>query len=129
MSINVKQILFKLPEYYLLVLIILSGYSPPFTFNTIALVLAAILILQIIFTNKISGLIIAGVFLLINLYMLGALISEFNEFPEFNKEAKQLLFVGLSLWSLNMVTSIMMIYKYAKTDENNSQIEYKQQES
>ncbi len=62
--------------------------------------------------------------------MLGALISEFNEFPEFNNSAKQLLFVGLSLWSLNILSSGVMIYKYSKTESvNNSQIEYKQQEA
>ncbi len=125
MSKKAKQFLIKFPEYYLLVLVILSGYTPPFSFNPISIVLAAILILQIIFKNKISGLFIAGIFLLINLYMLAALISEFNEFPEFNMDAKQLLFVGLSLWSLNMFSSIVMIYKYAKADNlNNSQIEY-----
>ncbi len=122
-----KQFLFKFPEYYLLVLVILSGYTPPFSFNPVSIVLAAILILQIIFRNKISGLIIAGIFLLINLYMFAALISEFNEFPEFNMDAKQLLFVGLSLWSLNMLASIVMIYKYVKADIlNKSRMEYQQ---
>ena len=127
---KVKQILMKFPEYYLVVLTILVGYTPPFGFSLISIGLAAVLIFQIVFKNKISGLIIASIFLLINLYMLGALISEFNEFPEFNNSAKQLLFVGLSLWSLNMLSSGVMIYKYSKTESvNNSQIEYKQQEA
>ena len=125
-----KQILIKFPEYYLIVLVILGGYTPPFVFNPIFIGLAAILILQIVFKNKISGLLIASIFLLTNLYMLGALISEFNEFHEFNNSAKQLLFVGLSLWSLNMLSSGVMIYKYSKTESvNNSQIEYNQQEA
>ena len=127
---KVKQILMKFPEYYLVVLTILVGYTPPFGFSLISIGLAAVLIFQIVFKNKISGLIIASIFLLINLYMLGALISEFNEFPEFNNSAKQLLFVGLSLWSLNILSSGVMIYKYSKTESvNNSQIEYKQQEA
>ncbi len=127
---KVKQILMKFPEYYLVVLTILVGYTPPFGFSLISIGLAAVLIFQIVFKNKISGLLIASIFLLINLYMLGALISEFNEFPEFNNSAKQLLFVGLSLWSLNILSSGVMIYKYSKTESvNNSQIEYKQQEA
>ena len=127
---KVKRILMKFPEYYLVVLTILAGYTPAFDFSPISIGLAAILIFQIVFKNKISGLLIASIFLLINLYMLGALISEFNEFPEFNNSAKQLLFVGLSLWSLNILSSGVMIYKYSKTESvNNSQIEYKQQEA
>ena len=102
------------PEYYLATLAILAAYTPLFSLNPILLVLAAILILQIVCKNKVTGLLIASIFLLINLYMLAALISEFNEFPVFNADAKQLLFVGLSLWVLNLLAGLIMIYKYAK---------------
>ena len=109
-----KKTLLNSPEYYLVILIILSGYTPPFSFNPIFIGLTAIVMLQIIFKNKISGIIIGSSFLLINLFMLGALISEFREFATFNSQAKQLLFVGLPLWALNMTASIIIIYKYLK---------------
>ncbi len=109
-----KQILIGFPEYYLLILTIIAGYKFPFTFNPIFLGLAVIPILQIIFKNKISGLILASLFILLNLYMLGALISEFREFSEFNLNAKQLLFGGLSFWILNIFASGVMIYKYTR---------------
>ena len=54
-----------------------------------------------------------SLFFLANLYFLAALISEFNGFTEFNTDAKQLLFVGLSIWITNMVMSIVLIYKYS----------------
>lgn len=126
---KIKQNLIKFPEYYLIVLAVLCGYTPPFTLNILSLVFIAILISQIVFKNKILGLIISSIFLLINLFMLGALISELNEFTEFNIKAKQLLFGGLSLWCLNMLSSSIMIYKYAKPyDTRNSQNDFKTQE-
>ena len=118
-----KQILIAFPEYYLLILTILAGYSFPFYFNPIFLGLAIIPFLQIIIKSKISGLIIAGLFVLINLYMLGALISEFKEFSEFNLEAKQLLVGGLCLWIFNMFISGVMVYKYTRPlNENKSSL-------
>jgi len=108
-----KKILFKLPEYYLIVLAILAGYSPPFYINPIFIVIAGIFTLQIIFKNKISGISLGILFFLINLYFLRALISEFNELAEFNNKTEQLLFVGLIIWIVNMILSLTMIYKYS----------------
>ncbi|GAA4963785.1 hypothetical protein [Algibacter aquimarinus] len=107
-----KTILLKLPEYYFIVLAILGGYSPPLNINPIFIGIAAILILQIIFKNKISGLIFGILFFLINLYFLGAIFSEFSEFIEFNYKAKQLIFVGLGIWIMNLFFVSIMIYKY-----------------
>jgi hypothetical protein len=126
---KIKQILMKFPEYYLIVLIILAGYTPPFTFNPMFVGLACIPILQIIFKNKISGLIIAILFLLANLFMLGALISELREFTEFNNSAKQLLVGGLSLWCFNMFAFSVMLYKYLKSDNEKSSINFRVQKA
>jgi len=114
---KINQTLMKFPEYYLIVLVILVGYTPPFSFHVISILLGVGLIAQIIFKNKISGLIIASLFFLMTLFMLGALISELNEFTEFNSNAKQLLFGGLSLWFLNVLFSVVMLYKYATLDK------------
>ena len=123
-----KKILFKLPEYYLIVLVILAGYSPPFYINPIFIGIAGIFILQIIFKNRILGISLGILFFLINLYFLGALISEFNEFTEFNNKAKQLLFVGLTIWIVNMILSLTMIYKYSTNNfKKGSQIKLEKQ--
>lgn len=112
-----KQLLIQFPEYYLIVLVILATYKPPFFINPIVIVFVAILVLQIVYKNKISGLIIAGLFIAVNLFMLLALISEFSEFPIVNVEALQLLFVGLSLIILNLGSSAIMIFKYLLKEE------------
>ncbi|MFL3662128.1 MAG: hypothetical protein ACI6PN_10300, partial [Polaribacter sp.] len=105
-----KKVFFKLPEYYLIILAFLAGYVPPFYIHPIFIGIAIILILQIIFKSRISGLILGTLFFLINLYFFGALLSEFNEF---NNRAKLLLFAGITIWIVNFTLSLTMIYKYA----------------
>jgi len=72
--------------------------------------------LQIVFKNKISGLILGFSLILVNMFMLFALISEFKEFSAFDQSALQLLFGGLFIWALNMLLAVVMIFKYAKMD-------------
>jgi len=123
-----KKIFFKSPEYYLIILTILAGYSPPLYVNPIFIGIVVVLILQIIFKNRISGIILGTLFFLVNLYFLGALLSEFNEFTDFNNSAKQLLFVGLTIWIVNLVFSLTMIYKYVDNNfKRNPQIKLEKQ--
>ena len=113
-----KSIFLKLPEYFLLILAFIAGYSPPLYMNPIFAGVIIVLILQIVFKNKILGLLLGVLFFLTNLYFLGALLSEFNEFSQFNFSAKQLLLVGLPIWILNMVLSVTMICKYSINKHN-----------
>lgn len=115
---KMKALLLKLPEYYFIILVVLSGYSQPFEFNPILIGIAVIVILQIIFKNRILGFMLGALFFLINLYFLGALLSEFNEFMTFSNKAMLLLFVGLSIWILNAVFSLVMIYKCLTISSN-----------
>jgi len=69
-----KSFIFKLPEYYLTLLVILVGFTPLYYFNPITIGFLALLIFQIIVKNAISGLVIAGSFLIIHLFMLVALV-------------------------------------------------------
>jgi hypothetical protein len=110
---KLKQNLFKLPEYLLIAAVIFYWGSAGIVINAIAIALIVILILQIIFKNRIIGLIIPSLLIMICLYMLMALISEFNEFPTFNAEAKKMLFVGLSYFISTMIVAGIMIYKYS----------------
>lgn len=108
-----KSILFKSPEYYLALLVLLAGYSPPFHINPVCVFILAALIFQIIFKNRLTGLTVGVLFFAANLYFLGALFSEFFEFPGFSNSAQTLLLVGLPIWILNTGASLVMIYKYA----------------
>ncbi len=101
----------KYSEYYLIVLILLCGYSP-FTIHPIALILAAGLVLQIIFKNGIIGIMVASLFGLVNLFMLLAVISEFNEFPSDHRDGYLLLLVGVSIITANLGVCYLMFLKY-----------------
>lgn len=109
---TLKQILIKMPELYLIVLILLSSFSDKLHLNPIAIGLIVILILQIVFKNKASGIVIASLFIIMNLYMLAAVTSEFNEFPVINAEAQKLRAVGFLLFVFNSTMAGMMLYKY-----------------
>ena len=113
---KLKQILLSFPEYYLVVLALLSGYTPPFYINPIFIGIALILILQIIFKNKIVGIAIAALFMAGNLFMMLALISELQEFSRFTANAAQLLFVGFGLIFFNLFIVGVMTYKYLYKD-------------
>jgi len=117
---NIKRILFTFSEYYLVVLVLLAGYTPPYSLNPIVIGIALILILQIIFKNKGVGLIMGGLVILISLFMILPLLSEFSEFHTFNASSAQLLFVGLALIIVNIVVGGVMIYKnWLKDDKPN----------
>ena len=113
-----KQILIQIPEYYLIALALLAAYTLPFSIKPIAMVLAVIFTLQIIYKNKTTGHIIASLFLIGNLFMLFAFTSNLNELPRFNVHAKELLFGGLLLLGFNILISALMLIKYPIKGEN-----------
>ncbi|PTM04188.1 MAG: hypothetical protein DA407_13245 [Bacteroidetes bacterium] len=113
------QILLKLPEYVLVLAVLFYWASAGILINPIAIGLMALLVFQIIYKNQILGLIIPSLLIIICLYMLLALISEFNEFPTFNADAKKLLFVGLLFFISTMTVSVIMVYNYSKTEKLN----------
>lgn len=114
------KILKEFPEYYLVLLMLLAGYIPPLTINPICLIIALFLVFQIIYKNVFSGFILTAIFLIANIYFLGALISEFNEFKVFNHDSKQLLFVGLSIFCFNIFVIAVMIYNYSISTKRQS---------
>lgn len=105
-----KQLLVKMPEYYLIALALL--FSFPETIGSVGLGVVAILILQIVYKNKISGIVIASLFILVNLFMLAAVVSEFREFTVVNAEAQLLRAVGFSIFVFNSLMAGIMLLKY-----------------
>lgn len=114
---DMKRIFLNLPEYYFAGLMLITGAFPSVFVNLFFVGVFIIIILQIIFRNRISGIILGTLIFLANLYFLGALLSEFHEFTEFNKRAQKLLFVGMSIWIVNLIFSVAMIYRYAAAEE------------
>lgn len=109
---RVPSFLFKVPEYYLILIIFLAGYTPPMTIQPMYILIIGVLILQILCKHRVLGRLIGGLFFICNLLFLGALLSEFSEFSSFDTDAKSLLFVGLSIWLVNLLLAVTMIYKY-----------------
>jgi len=108
-----KRIALQLPEYLLIAAVIFYWISSALVFNPLAIGLIIVMFLQIIFKNRITGLVIPGLLIMACFYMLLALMSEFNEFPTFNADARKLLVVGLSFFISIVLISGLMIYKYA----------------
>lgn len=108
-----KKFLIAAPEFLLIGSVLFYWVSTANVLNPIAIVLILILVLQIIFKNKLVRLVIPSLLIVASLYMLLALFSEFREFPEFNSEAKTLLLVGLTYFLLTISVAGLMIYKYA----------------
>lgn len=120
MKERIKTFILQLPEYLLIVAVLFYWFSAGLAVNYIAIGLIIVLILQIIFKNRIVGIIIPSILVMLSLYMLLALMSEFNEFLTFNSDAKELLFVGLSYFISTIIVSGVMIYKYAIFEELNA---------
>ena len=106
---KIKTNLLKLPEYLLIIAVLFYYVSASIVFNPIAIGLWVVLVLQIIFKNQLVGILIPSLLILCCCFMLLALFSEFNEFPTFNAEAKQLLFIGLSFFISTMLVLAVLI--------------------
>lgn len=102
----------KLPEGYLLFIALLSGYTIPFSFTWLSIGLSSIVVIQWIWSHKILGTVLTILFILLNLFMLAALISELREFKSVTTDALELLTVGLSIWLLNLFVSLLLYNIY-----------------
>ena len=104
-----------IPEIYLLIAVLYYWSLTPSTVNWVAITLLVIIGILIISKNKILGMTIGILLILINLYMFLALASELSEFEVFNSDAKKLLGFGVLFLGLNLIFSTLMLFKYAKS--------------
>ncbi len=111
-----KHLKSNLPETYLIAATLFYYISAAVIVNWFAVVLILLLVTLLITKNKILGVSIASLWILVNLFMVLALISEVSEFPEFNSDALQLLGVGSLFLGLNLIFSVMLLVKYGKTE-------------
>lgn len=108
-----KRILFLLPELYLIFAVLYYWILTANLLNPIAIVLLIILIAQVVSKKKGLGLFIGSIFVLLNLYMVFALISELSEFLDRTKNYYYLLIFGTLFLSLNLTVGAMMLWKYS----------------
>ena len=106
--------LWNIPEYLLLLSVLYYWLLTSNLFNWVAITLVAILVFQLIYKNKVLGIIIPSILILACCYMYLALFSELREFPTFNTDAKELLFFGLFYFTATLVVAGFMFFKYMK---------------
>ncbi len=106
--------LWNIPEYLLLLAVLFYWLPTSNPFNWVAITLVAALVFQLIYKNKVLGIIISSLLILICCYMFLALFSELREFPTFDADAKELLFVGLLYFTTTLIVSGVMFVKYVR---------------
>lgn len=109
---NSISFLSNLVEYLLIIAVLFYWHGTSNLLNPFAIGLLAVLIFQIIFKNKVVGILIPCVLILLSMYMILALFAEVNEFESFNSDAQRLLFIGLAYFLGTILVSFLMIWKY-----------------
>ena len=110
---NLKPLLSTMPEIYLLLAVGYYWTLTPSLLNPVAIGLIALLLIQLLIKKHLTGIVLASVFICINLFLLLALYSEFSEFPAGDSEGMSLLTWGVAYLGLNLVMSGMMLVKHA----------------
>lgn len=121
---NSISFLLNSAEYFLVLAVLVYWHGTSNLLNPFAIGLLAVLIFQIIFRNKVIGILIPCVLMLLSMYMILALFSEINEFESFNSDAQRLLFIGLTYFLGMILISFLMIWKYLPKSSN-KQLAYK----
>ena len=113
--IKISKLKWWASEIYILASVLYYWYMTGTLFNIPAIVLIAIVSILILSKNRALGVVLGAIFLLLNLYMVLAMISELNEFTSFNGNAVSLLVFGTAYFGLNIFMAIRMISKWGST--------------
>jgi hypothetical protein len=112
---NIKQLKKWIPEIYLIASVVVYWVMTGTLFNLIAILLLLVLAALIVIKNNLLGITISLVLLILNLYMVLALVSELMDFPSFNRDAQKMLLFGSTYFGLNIFLSITMFNKWRKS--------------
>ena len=85
--------------------------------NYIALLVTWLLFLQVLYKNRVAGIIYGLALTLGSAWMLMAVLSEFYQMAPGSK-ALQLIVAGTGLFGLGSVMAVAMLYKYIKAKVN-----------
>ncbi|NNL16080.1 MAG: hypothetical protein HKO81_05505 [Flavobacteriaceae bacterium] len=108
-----------IPEVFMLLSVIYYWSLTGSLRNLVAIVLILLLLFQIITRTRVTGIIISSIFVLLNCYLILALLSELNEFSTFNSDAKKLAFFGFSYITLNIIMGASMLVIYLVREMSN----------
>ena len=109
-----KDLISLSPELYLLGATIYYWILTSNLLNPIAIILLCALTYQMTAQKLTTGLIIASLFIVLNAYLVLALISELSEFSEPNKDWANVLIFGTLFLGFNLLMGTFMFWKYIK---------------
>lgn len=116
-----KSLLTNLPEIFFIGLggawLLENLYSSSHV-NYVALLVIWLLFLQLIYKNRLTGIIYGNILGLFSLYMLGAVYSEFSEFETITVNAIMLLVIGGGIFGVGVFMAGKMLYNYLTTDKS-----------
>ncbi len=107
-----------IPELFLIASVIYYWILTSNLLNPFAIGLLAILIYQIVSKKATLGLVISTVVIVLNLFMVLALISELSEFEVINQNYKNLIMFGSLYLGLNLIMAGFMFFKYIRLKIN-----------
>ena len=111
---KLKTLLHLGPELYQICAILYYWFLTSNVLNPFAIGLLIILMYQIIVKNATLGILISCLFILLNIFMVIALISELSEFQVKNNDYTKLLIIGSLFFGLNLIIATLMLRKYLK---------------
>jgi hypothetical protein len=110
-----KKLLYPLPEIFFIGLAlywIQDNYTASGSINYFAIGVIAVMVFQLIFSNKFVGIasgIILGIF---SMFMVLAVRSEHNDFPAGSSEGLTFLLLGEGLFFLSIIVAGCMVFKF-----------------
>lgn len=116
-----KKILRFLPELYFMGIGIfwaVENYTANGYKNYIAIMVVWLMFIQIIYQNRIVGLIYGNLTAILSGYMLLATLSEFREFGGLSADSLLLLLFGFGLFLPGVAMGGAMIYKSVKAKQD-----------
>lgn len=111
---KLKYKLLLIPELYLVVATVYYWILTSNLLNPVAIALLVILGYLFITKNQTLGLLISGVFIALNGFLILALLSEYSEFEATAHSGNELLIVGSLFIGLNLIVASLMFRKYLK---------------
>jgi|GEM_PF-1224270 len=104
-----KRIRTNWPELYLIAATLYYWFLTSSLFNPIAIGLLSVLLFYMLTKNITLGLILSTVYILLNLYLVLALISELSEFQSLDSNFMKLIIIGPIFLGLNLLAGYFML--------------------
>ena len=103
-----RKFLNILAQILLIIVVVYYWYDTSILFNPVAIGLLLLLVLELSIRNLILTVFSSSVIGLLSLYMMLAVLSEYNEFPVGDAEGFKLLVVGLFIFISTFALSVLM---------------------